>query len=100
MLLDEREPRQRRRGDDDLEVVAASGAVDHVELGGIRECALEQQAKRLGLEWLGAHASIVAWRGVAAAQRGIWAETATATLPSPRGCGGIGRRARFRSVCP
>ena len=55
VLLDERQAVERRRGDDHLEVVAAAGAVDHVELGRVRERALEQLAQRLR-----AHASIVA----------------------------------------
>ena len=42
VLLDERQPVERRRGDDDLEVVAAAGPVDHVELGRVRKRALEQ----------------------------------------------------------
>ena len=55
VLLDERQPGQRRRGHDHLEVVAAAGAVDHVELGRVRE-----RAPRAAREAVGAHASIVA----------------------------------------
>ena len=50
VLLDEGEPRQRRRGDDHLEVVAAAGTVLDVELVCVRKGLAEE-----ALEPFGAH---------------------------------------------
>src|SRR5581483_11056951 len=54
VLFDKREAVQRRRRDDDLEVVADARPVDDLQLGRVGKRALEQ----LG-EAVGAHASIV-----------------------------------------
>ena len=65
------------------EVIAAPGPVDDVELGGVGKGLLQQVAQRLR-----AHPTDRIGRG-----------TGGYTAPAS-GCGGIGRRARFRSVCP
>ncbi len=45
VLVEERDIVEARRRHGHLEVVAAAGAVLDLELGGIRECALEQTSK-------------------------------------------------------
>ena len=48
VLVEEREAVEARARDGDLEVVAAAGAVGHVQLGRVWECALEQPLERFG----------------------------------------------------
>ena len=48
VLLDERQPVEARARDDDLEVVAAAGAVDHVELGGVRKRLRQETSEPFG----------------------------------------------------
>src|SRR4051812_42622241 len=55
VLLHQGEPNERGRRHDDLEMVTAAGAIDHVKLGRIGKCALEQLTERLC-----AHGSMVA----------------------------------------
>ena len=55
VLLDERQPAERGRRHDHLEVIAAARAVDHVQLGRVRKGLFKQLAERLR-----AHEAIVA----------------------------------------
>ena len=52
VLLDEREPREARADDGDMEVVAASGAVDDRDLPGIRK-SVSQEVVEAGAHRLG-----------------------------------------------
>src|ERR1700716_1563092 len=95
VLLDEREPRERRRSDNDLEMVAAAGPVDHVQLCRVRERALEQFTQRLD-----AHRSIVPSRRRSPAPTSAAAPAATSitTLAPRRAAIFHGRRSGTTSI--